>query len=91
MKVLACFGKRTGVAPTSGSGSQHSHRQGQRLCRLSGQFHTGLSLRSNHTFVMITYDTALMHITLLWQDDMMGVVRFIDECLERILYTSDQP
>ena len=27
----------------------------------------------------------------MWQDDMIGVVRFIDECLERILYTSDQP
>ena len=26
-----------------------------------------------------------------WQDDTVGVVRFIDECLERILYTSDQP
>ena len=25
------------------------------------------------------------------QDDMMGVVRFINECLERILYTSYQP
>ena len=27
----------------------------------------------------------------IWQDDMVGVVRFIDECLERILYISDQP
>ena len=27
----------------------------------------------------------------MWQDDMIGMVQFIDECLERILYTSDQP
>ena len=27
----------------------------------------------------------------MWQDEMIGVMRFIDECLERILYTSDQP
>ena len=30
-------------------------------------------------------------ILFMWQDDMIGVVRFIDECLERILYISDQP
>ena len=30
-------------------------------------------------------------VLFMWQDDMIGVVRFIDECLERILYTSDQP
>ena len=30
-------------------------------------------------------------LLFMWQDDMIGVVRFIDECLERILYTSDQP
>ena len=29
-------------------------------------------------------------VVFLWQDDTIGVVRFIDECLERI-YTSDQP
>ena len=27
----------------------------------------------------------------MWQDGIIGVVRFIDACLERILYTSDQP
>ena len=30
-------------------------------------------------------------VLFMWQDDMIGVVRFIDDCLERILYTSDQP
>ena len=30
-------------------------------------------------------------VLFMWQDDMIGMVRFIDECLERILYTSDQP
>ena len=30
-------------------------------------------------------------VSFTWQDDMIGVVRFIDEYLERILYTSDQP
>ena len=30
-------------------------------------------------------------VSFMWQDDMIGVARFIDECLERILYTSDQP
>ena len=30
-------------------------------------------------------------VFFMWQDDMIGVVRFIHECLERILYTSDQP
>ena len=30
-------------------------------------------------------------VLFMCQDDMIGVVRFIDECLERILYTSDQP
>ena len=29
-------------------------------------------------------------VLFMWQDDIIGVVRFIDECLERILYTSDQ-
>ena len=29
-------------------------------------------------------------VLFMWQDDMMGVVRFIDACLERILHTSDQ-
>ena len=30
-------------------------------------------------------------VLFMWQDDIIGVVRFIDACLERILYTSDQP
>ena len=30
-------------------------------------------------------------IMFIWHEDMIGVVQFIDECLERILYTSDQP
>ena len=30
-------------------------------------------------------------VLFMWQDDMIGVVRFIDDCLERIFYTSDQP
>ena len=30
-------------------------------------------------------------ILFMWQDDMIGVVRLIDEFLERMLYTSDQP
>ena len=30
-------------------------------------------------------------VLFMWQDDMIGVVQFIDECLERILYTFDQP
>ena len=30
-------------------------------------------------------------VLLMWQGDMIGVVRFMDECLERILYASDQP
>ena len=30
-------------------------------------------------------------VLFMWQDDMIGVVRFIDERLERIFYTSDQP
>ena len=30
-------------------------------------------------------------VLFMWQDDMVGVVRFADECLGRILYTSDQP
>ena len=30
-------------------------------------------------------------VLFMWQDDMIGVVRFIDECLERNFYTSDQP
>lgn len=29
-------------------------------------------------------------VLFMWQDDMMGVVRFTDKCLEWILYTSDQ-
>ena len=27
----------------------------------------------------------------MWQDGMIGVVRCIDECPEKVLYTSDQP
>ena len=30
-------------------------------------------------------------VLFMWQDDMIGVVRFIDECLERILFIFDQP
>ncbi len=30
-------------------------------------------------------------VLFMWQDDMIGVVRFIDECPERIIYISDQP
>ena len=30
-------------------------------------------------------------VLFMWHDDILGVVRFIDACLERILYTSDQP
>ena len=30
-------------------------------------------------------------VLFMWQDDMVGVVRLFDECLERILHTSDQP
>ena len=30
-------------------------------------------------------------VSFMWRDDMIGVVRFIEECLERILCTSDQP
>ena len=30
-------------------------------------------------------------VVFLWQADITGVVRFIDECLERIVYTSNQP
>ena len=32
-------------------------------------------------------------VLFIWQEDryMVGMVQFIDECLERMLYTSDQP
>ena len=32
-------------------------------------------------------------VLFMWQDDMVGVVQFFDECpsIERMLYTSDQP
>ena len=30
-------------------------------------------------------------VLFMWQDGMIGMVQFIDECLERILYTTDQP
>ena len=33
----------------------------------------------------------VFRIRFMWQDDIIGVVRFVDECLEWILYTSDQP
>lgn len=29
-------------------------------------------------------------VLFMWQDDIIGVLRFVDACLERILYTSDQ-
>ena len=34
---------------------------------------------------------ATMMVLFMWQNDIIGVVRFTDACLERILYTSDQP
>ena len=33
---------------------------------------------------------AAVMVLFMWQDNMKGVVRFTDKCLEWILYTSDQ-
>ena len=33
---------------------------------------------------------AAVMVLFMWQDDMMGVVRFIAKCLEWMLYTSDR-
>ena len=41
-----------------------------------------------HLFEGTQADTMVL---FMWQDDMVGVVRFIDKCLERTLYTYDQP
>ena len=30
-------------------------------------------------------------LVFLWQADIVGIVRFVDKCLERVVYTSDQP
>ena len=38
--------------------------------------------------VLILFNISIL---FMWQDDMVGVVRIIDECLEIILHTSDQP
>ena len=39
-----------------------------------------------HLFEVIHADAMIL---FMLQNDMIGVVRFIDECLERILYTSN--
>ena len=49
-----------------------------------------LDLRDKRPHLFDSAQTDAM-VLFMWQDDMIGVVRFIDECLERILYTSDQP
>ena len=44
--------------------------------------------KRHHLFESAQTDAMVL---ITWQDDTIGVVRLIDECLERILYTSDQP